>query len=113
MFVAFSKDVPGSDIKSKDVREVPDAIGRAYTESGYGTETDAMSVIRAENESRFARMEANITKVVKDAVKPNGNPPAYRAQPDGSLEIEGIERELDATHRAVFELSERVRQAWS
>src|SRR5438874_12869917 len=28
-------------------------------------------------------------------------------------EIEAIERKLEATHRAVFELSERVRQSWA
>jgi hypothetical protein len=32
---------------------------------------------------------------------------------DTQRQIEEVERELEMTHRAVFELSERVRQAWA
>lgn len=92
MFVAFSKDVPGTDIKSKDVREVPDAIGRAYTDSGYGAETDAMTVLRAEQVAQFERLQTNLTKSMTEAMKVRSTPPSYRSAPDGSLEIEGVER---------------------
>lgn len=32
---------------------------------------------------------------------------------DRAEQIEDVERELEATHKAVFELSERVRQSWA
>src|SRR5208282_3463280 len=91
MFVKFTKDVPGSAIKSGSVSEHPDAIGRAYIEGGYGIEIDAMTVLRAEQASMFGDMEGRLTKAMTDAVKPaKSNPPSYsRSLPDGSLEIEG------------------------
>lgn len=78
MFVAFNKDVPGTDIKPKDVREVPDVIGRAYVESGYGQETDAMTVLRASQTAMFADLETKLTKAVSDAAKTRPEPPGYR-----------------------------------
>src|SRR5271157_4900108 len=90
MFVAFTKDVPGSDIKAKDIREVPDSIGRAYVDSDYGKETDAMTVLRAEQMVKYAELETSLTKAITAAVKPQKpSPPSYsRSLPDGSLAIE-------------------------
>ena len=92
MFVAFQKDVPNGP-KAKDVLEFPDSIGRAYVDGGYATETDAMTVLRAEQAAMAASLEANLTKALTNAVKPSRpNPPSYaRSNPDGSLQIEGVE----------------------
>lgn len=89
MFVAFQKDVPNGP-KAKDVLEFPDSIGRAYVDGGYATETDAMTVLRAEQAAKYASLEANLTKALTEAVKGRPNPPSYsRSLPDGSLAIEG------------------------
>lgn len=99
MFVQFTKDVPGGDIKAKDVREFPDSVGRAYVDSGYGTETDAMTVLRAEQDARYKQLETSLTQAVSTALKPRGNPPVYRTRPDGSMDVEGIEGHTTAADK--------------